>query len=121
MTDIKEAAFEGCKKLADEDGFIIVNGMLFDYIKDESDIVIPSGVNHIMGGFIIRCILNHERGINSKKKLRFHIPSSVTKVDVKDRFGSPYGPRLNKITFIGTKDSIVEKVALENGIDFKTE
>lgn len=121
LTDIKEAAFEGCKKLADEDGFIIVNGMLFDYIKDESDIVIPSRVNHIMGGFIIRCIFNHERGINSKKKLRFHIPSSVAKVDVKDRFGSPYGPRLNKITFIGTKDSIVEKVALENGIDFKTE
>ena len=44
VTAIGESAFAGCNALADEKGFIIVNGILFDYIGKEKNVVVPNGV-----------------------------------------------------------------------------
>lgn len=41
--------FMGCDKLADENGFIVVKDMLFDYIGQEEYVTIPDGVV-IIGG-----------------------------------------------------------------------
>ena len=45
--EIENAAFVGCKQLADENGFIIINGILFDYYGDLSEVVVPDGVTRI--------------------------------------------------------------------------
>ena len=37
-------AFCGCESLADENGFIIVGGVLFDYLGKETNVHIPDGV-----------------------------------------------------------------------------
>ena len=37
-------AFYGCESLADENGFIIVGGVLFDYLGKETNVHIPDGV-----------------------------------------------------------------------------
>lgn len=42
-----DLAFRGCEKLADKDGFVIVNNKLFDYCGAASDVVIPEGVTSI--------------------------------------------------------------------------
>ena len=43
-------AFKGCDKLADKDGFIVLRGVLFDYIGDSAHITIPDNVNIIGKG-----------------------------------------------------------------------
>ena len=40
-------AFSGCEKLQNENGFVIVNGVLFNYYGTENDITIPDGVKAI--------------------------------------------------------------------------
>ena len=39
--------FKGCTGLADDNGFVIVNNILFDYIGDNKDIDVPSNVEYI--------------------------------------------------------------------------
>ena len=47
ITSIGDEAFGGCWGLADKDGFVIVRGILFDYIGDAHSVVIPEGVTSI--------------------------------------------------------------------------
>ncbi len=47
ITSIGKGAFIGCDDLADEDGFVIVKDILFDYFGQDSAIVIPNGVIRI--------------------------------------------------------------------------
>ena len=54
LTDIGAKAFKGCKLLADENGFVIVNDILFDYVGEKTDIIIPDGVQRIVEGFTAR-------------------------------------------------------------------
>ena len=44
---IEGQAFEGCKALADSDGFIIKNGILFDSLIIKKSVKIPESVKHI--------------------------------------------------------------------------
>ena len=44
---IGEGAFEGCKGLADENGFVIVNDTLYDYVGRKKTVTIPDNVNKI--------------------------------------------------------------------------
>ena len=46
-TDIDRAAFSDCKRLADENSFIIFNKVLFEYFGNESKIEVPNGVEII--------------------------------------------------------------------------
>ncbi len=42
-------SFVGCTGLADENGYIVVNNVLYDYVGEATDIVIPDGVTKIDG------------------------------------------------------------------------
>lgn len=51
LTNIGRDAFAACDKLADSDGFVIVNDILFCYHGTAVDAVIPEGVKAISGTF----------------------------------------------------------------------
>ncbi len=40
-------AFSGCKALADKEGFVIVNGILYDYLGPGGSVTVPSSVKEI--------------------------------------------------------------------------
>jgi hypothetical protein len=48
---ICKGAFRDCKALADEDGFIILNGTLCGYTGNQTDVTIPEGVLSVSGAF----------------------------------------------------------------------
>ncbi len=50
LESIGNGAFRGCKKLADDDGYVIRNGILFDYFGNSEDVTIPESVVIISGG-----------------------------------------------------------------------
>lgn len=43
--------FSGCKKLADENGWLIIKDVLYEWFGDAEDVVIPMGVKKIAGTF----------------------------------------------------------------------
>ena len=49
--EIRPMAFWHCKSLADEDGFVIVNDVLYYYYGNETNVVIPDGVVELDGTF----------------------------------------------------------------------
>ena len=55
VKSIEDFAFWRCTKLADKDGFVIVNGILFDYTIDASRVVIPAGVTKVYGSAFYLC------------------------------------------------------------------
>ena len=55
VTRFGKNAFEGCIDLADENGFIIVNGILLEYCKYEKHVTIPEGVTHINNSAFYGC------------------------------------------------------------------
>ena len=50
VTEIGEGAFQGCSCLADENGFVRIDGVLYDCICSDSEITIPAGVTAIGEG-----------------------------------------------------------------------
>ncbi len=44
---IEDSAFRGCERLADENGFLIIRGILFDYFGGLSEVAVPEGVLRI--------------------------------------------------------------------------
>lgn len=70
VSDIHDRAFKGCKGLADKNGFVIINNILFDYLGDSTSITIPDGIVRIE---------NYAFGSNSSL-VRVIIPSSVTSI-----------------------------------------
>jgi len=46
-TTIEPMSFQGCAGLADKDGFIIVNNVLYGYVGKEYNIAVPQGVTEI--------------------------------------------------------------------------
>ena len=51
LTNIGRDAFAVCEKLADADGFVIVNNILFSYHGRAVDVVVPEGVKEVRGSF----------------------------------------------------------------------
>ena len=49
LTNIGDEAFRECYSLANQDGYVIVNSILFDFIYKKTEIVIPDGVTQISG------------------------------------------------------------------------
>lgn len=47
LRQVGQRAFKGCDGLADEDGFVIVNDVLYDYIGEKTRIAVPDGVTDI--------------------------------------------------------------------------
>ncbi len=71
---IGSGAFKECPGLADEDGFVIVKGILFDYFGEGGNVVIPQGVVKIDSGAFER-----EDGPVEIKNIV--IPESVTSIE----------------------------------------
>lgn len=74
LTAFGTCAFTGCKKLANEDGFLIVNGVLLEYFGASEDIVIPDNVEKIDGHF-----LKNKRRAKAVKSVT--IPDSVKTIE----------------------------------------
>ena len=49
VTSIEAGAFRRCPRLANENGFVIIQDVLYDYFGDETNLAIPDGVAHING------------------------------------------------------------------------
>ena len=67
--DDSTEAFKGCVGLADENGFVIINNHLFDYLGNDKEIEVPSNVEFIASG----CF-------TSDKVSKVRIPSSVKNI-----------------------------------------
>ena len=76
VTRVGKSAFSGCTGLADEGGFVIVCGQLFEYTGEASDVVIPDGVT----GFGTALAGN-------ENIVRVTIPDSVTGISASAFFG----------------------------------
>ena len=55
ITSIGNGAFRGCEGLKDENGFVIVNDILFDYYGDEKVVTIPCGIKTISDSAFCDC------------------------------------------------------------------
>ena len=67
---IENQAFRGCRALADEDGFLIIRGVLYDYLGDFSEVCVPHGVTRI-GAYAFA---------ENKKIRRVTLPDSVKSI-----------------------------------------
>ena len=135
VKSIGEYAFYGCKGLADKNGFVIVNGILFDYFGTSTSITIPSGVKEIG----INVFQNQNKiksvtipsSVKSIESWAFDGCTSLTSVtipsSVKSIGENAIGYYLNSsyeyekvagFTIYGTKGSAAEKYAKDNGFKF---
>ena len=72
---IEESAFWGCTGLADENGFVIINNIMFGYLGHDETVAVPDGIRTI--GFCCFCHNN----INNLKNIKSVIlPDSVQKI-----------------------------------------
>ena len=69
VTSIGDAAFQGCDAMADENGFVIVRGVLHHYTDKDYEVVVPDGVTRIGAYAFFDCDVE---GVT--------IPSSVTSI-----------------------------------------
>ncbi len=101
---IGEGAFGCCDELADEDGFVIIRGVLYYYSGDSIDVVIPEGVTRIeIEAFALQEDLES-----------VVIPASVTDIGC-NAFSSEC------VTICAPKGSCAEAYAKENNIPFAEE
>lgn len=70
-THLGESAFGGCRHLADDAGFVVVNGTLSDYMGQDNAVTIPDGVIVIGASAFRRC----------RELEQIAIPSSVAVID----------------------------------------
>ena len=69
VTSSGDAAFQGCDAMADENGFVIVRGVLHHYTDKDYEVVVPDGVTRIGAYAFFDCDV---KGVT--------IPSSVTSI-----------------------------------------
>ena len=70
VTSIGYLAFYGCKHLANADGFVIIQGVLFDYAGSGGNLVVPNGVTSI-GDYVFS---------NCENLTSITIPEGVTSI-----------------------------------------
>ena len=100
LTDIGEDAYRGCDALADANGFVIVNGILFDYVGEAEKVSIPAYVTRISRYSFWDCQSVKEvtipSGINSvvygmfsgcENLVSVSLPDSITKIELSAFYG----------------------------------
>lgn len=93
VTSIGDRAFDGCVKLADSDGFVIINNILFDYIGTAEIVIVPDNITQIGRG----CFENN------KCIKEIIIPDTVISIG---EFSFADCPNLEKITLPNSVKSI---------------
>ena len=93
-------SFMNCHKLADEDGFVIVNDILYNYIGQKTDVAIPNGVRMIGESVFRFQYIPLEDGLITQSETieSIFVPESVTTVS-KDAILKC--PNLKKVVFAG--------------------
>ena len=86
VTSIGKCALEGCKGLADRDGFVIFRGILYGYCGPGGDVTIPEGVSSIEGCAFYGCksltSVTIPEGVTSIGYSAFHKCNSLTSVTI---------------------------------------
>lgn len=112
VKEIGAAAFLHCKKLADKEGFVIMNNTLYDYVGENPDVVIPTEIVAISEYAFIRA----EDFLKS-----IFIPQTVKKID-DDMFSTFFEEDgIGNITICGYIGSCAEQFAKEKNIPFVAE
>ena len=94
MIYLGRSAFKGCQSLADENGFVVFNGILFGYYGEEEIIAIPDGVREI-----------DAYAFASKEIAEVFIPNSVRRIG-ENAF--EYAKELSRVTISGGVEEIGE-------------
>lgn len=103
--EIGSGAFQDCLAMADKDGFVIVNHILFSYHGKETHVVIPDGVQKLSG------IIFYD----AKQVREISIPDTVKEIEQFAFYGC------KKIKLRVHTGSYAEKYAKENNIPFIAE
>lgn len=103
VKDIGEKAFEKCYKLADDQGFVIIAGILYAYCGKATTVQIPE------------CVTKIENWVFEKDKdlKQITIPDSVTEI------GSIYSDIQKNLTICAPAGCFAEKFAEKNNIKFE--
>ena len=75
--EIEDAAFSRCKALADNNGFVIIKDILYDYFGNGGDVVIPDGITVINQFCFLKCD-PHQRDSVELESVK--LPKSLKKI-----------------------------------------
>ena len=95
VTHIGFGTFCNCENLANEDGFVIVNNIMYDYWGDVESIIIPDGVTAIEDSVFPNDIIN------------ITIPESVTNINSSDL--NPCGKNLQFTQKLAAMSKFMQK------------
>lgn len=124
---IGATAFQRCNKLADEEGFVIINSTLYDYVGKRKKVIIPQNVttigNWALGESDITEVtipksvktIEDDAFIFCNKLTKIHIPENVTTI------GESAFEECEKLTVYAPAGSYAESYAKENNIPFVAE
>ena len=124
---IGATAFIGCNKLADEEGFVIINSTLYDYVGKRKKVIIPQNVttigdwalgeSNITEATIPKSVktIEDDAFIYCNKLTRIHIPENVTTI------GKCAFEECEKLTVYAPAGSCAIEYAKENNIPFVAE
>lgn len=76
---IADDAFKGCTALADKDGFVVIDGVLCDYLGNAVSLAIPEGVRRIAANALRRTRVD-ALGISRRPIERVTIPEGVERI-----------------------------------------
>ncbi len=125
---IGHCAFSGCKSLSDDNGFVIVDNILFScYQTEQSDIVIPESVSAIDSYALTKCHKNMQTVVLPKcvkaiNPLAFWRCSNLQQIVIPDTVNAIAKNAFNdckKLTIYAPADSYAEAYAHHLGIPFK--
>ena len=103
QTEIAEGfTFQHCYALADRDGFIILNGILFGYVGDSAFVTVPDGVTRIAEyAFSDKDRREEDREGVDRRIRSVCIPDSVKYID-KEAFGNLFPEETEVLRYRGT-------------------
>ena len=106
VTSIGNRAFRGCKGLADTEEFVIVKGVLYDYLGESAEVVVPNSVTSIGGCAFSDCSnltsitlpdsvtsIGDEAFANCKSLMNVTFPENITAIGDK-LFGESCSKRI---------------------------
>ena len=118
---IEPFAFSECASLADENGFVVVNHILYSYYGTDAIVIIPNGVKHIgdlpfflqnIGNKFITSIVLPQ-GLESISENAFQCCSNLTQITIPDsvkQIGNCVFVKCDKLDAIIASDGIIKAI-----------